>query len=427
MLDDSPESPGRFDKTQTELIRRACDEETAIRRPALERLVQLYEGPVKVRLLLHHRLPECDVDDLCNEFLIKKLLDPDSHFLAKFDTQRGRFRTYLIASLDNFVTDWNRRNAARARYEIGLGTEMNALPDSGDDNFFDIAWACQVLRNSLKRLKHECTDAGEERQWRLFEYRALRPLLSKNQEPDLSTLVEQFGFESAKQVANALVTARRRFRRVLEKELERYLLNESIDATIQEIQRLLARCESGEWRQTLESLCRVCPETDVYAQLLESRAVDISEVVAESAVVEDWTDAEFSAILNYLLSVSVVEAFPNLVSQHVSQLSREVMSEAQTTRLGDTILDSRNSLELLRAVKTLAKDCAMRRSTSIPAEVGQAIYFAAIASSLCRGHNMTSLAHANLVSGLRLTADCVWVPHAVRVLTMEALAKIGRE
>ena len=108
------------------------------------------------------------------------------HALAKADRQRGKFRTFLLSSLQNFLANEKARAHAQKR---GCGREMLFL-DAEDarkryrlepadkltpEVIFDIRWAHAVLEQSLERLRSDFVSKGKER---LFD--ALVSFLSVN-------------------------------------------------------------------------------------------------------------------------------------------------------------------------------------------------------------------------------------------------------
>ena len=147
---------------------------------ALEKLCTAYWYPLYAWLRCHgHNLH--DAQDLTQAFLVH-LLDKDR--LQKPTPDRGRFRSFLLTSLKNFVAnEWDKTQALKrgAQFtfisvdeEIGEGRfrvepSHNATPDKA----FEQSWAMTLLESVLVQLKKEYARAEKSE---LFE--ALQGYLS---------------------------------------------------------------------------------------------------------------------------------------------------------------------------------------------------------------------------------------------------------
>ena len=96
-----------FPNTHWSLIRRAgqTGEAQFAARKALAVLLTRYESPLGCGATSRvvRRLGD-DVDDVLQAFVADKLLERE--MLRHADEGRGRFRTFLLTSLNNFVTSW---------------------------------------------------------------------------------------------------------------------------------------------------------------------------------------------------------------------------------------------------------------------------------------------------------------------------------
>jgi RNA polymerase sigma-70 factor (ECF subfamily) len=107
-----------------------------------------------------------DAKDLTQSFFAH-LLERDAFQMAK--RERGRFRTFLLASLKHHLVDVFRRGAAQKR---GAGREFISLdgldPETryncepqdvqSPEVLYDRSWAETVLQQALKRLRQECAE-----------------------------------------------------------------------------------------------------------------------------------------------------------------------------------------------------------------------------------------------------------------------------
>jgi RNA polymerase sigma-70 factor (ECF subfamily) len=135
---------------------------------ALARLCQTYWYPVYAFFRREGRPPE-EAEDLTQSFFAM-LLERDD--LARVHPEKGRFRSFLLASARNFLkNDWNRsrrlkRGGGAEVFSIqGMPAEewyqLEPVDDSSADKLFDRRWAETLVEQSLMRLKEDCEAAGQ--------------------------------------------------------------------------------------------------------------------------------------------------------------------------------------------------------------------------------------------------------------------------
>ncbi len=105
----------------------------------------------------------------------------ESNWLQRADEHRGRFRSFLLKSLKNFLNhaDDRRRTLKRggavefirwdewmAEAPSQLAIPAQTLESLGPDRLFDLRWAATVVEQALRRLREECEGKGR---LRLFE------------------------------------------------------------------------------------------------------------------------------------------------------------------------------------------------------------------------------------------------------------------
>lgn len=110
-----------------------------------------------------------DAQDLTQAFFEKLL---EKNYLADVVRERGKFRSFLLASLKNFLAnEWDRSRAAKrgggktpislddvdaeARYRLEPADTMTA------DRIFERRWALTLLDEVLKKLRDEMAEAGK--------------------------------------------------------------------------------------------------------------------------------------------------------------------------------------------------------------------------------------------------------------------------
>lgn len=184
---------GAFVTTRWSLILSNANLEDGERRAraALSELCQIYWRPIFTFIARRGYSPQ-DAEDLTQDFFTKMI---KGDWLHNADPARGRFRSLLLRSLQNFLNDVGDRTNARKRgggisfvswdpwmaeapSELTLSKE--ALDSWPAEQIFDARWAATVVERALRHLREECESKGRVR---VFE--TLSPYLGADRD-DLS-------------------------------------------------------------------------------------------------------------------------------------------------------------------------------------------------------------------------------------------------
>jgi RNA polymerase sigma-70 factor (ECF subfamily) len=235
----------RFPTTHWSLVARAGQDPAEAKRQALGELLTRYLPALRAHLVYGKRLSPDDADDLLQEFVAGKIIEKE--LLARADAQRGKFRTFLLTALDRFLIDRFREESARKR-SPGEG-RLRALGDQGEpwqaetpSGAFDLAWARNVIEQTVRLMRTECEASGRQDVWGVFECRLLEPMLNAAEPVEYEELVRRFGLQSPSQASNLLMTAKRTFARALRAVVGEYAReSDEIEAEIRELMEVLAR------------------------------------------------------------------------------------------------------------------------------------------------------------------------------------------
>jgi len=223
MTETSDTSPARaasgdFPSTQWSMVLRAGEGSDSQVRSALESLCRQYWYPlytfVRRQGRTHHEAEDCT-----QEFLARLLA---AGGVARARPERGRFRTFLLTSLRNFlINDWQRRQAAkRGGGEAPLSLEFETAearfahepvdPGLTPEQAFDRNWALGLIDRAVATLRDEYEKNGRGK---LFA--ALGPLAWNNSTQEThAELAEQLGMNT-----HAFTVALQRLRRRLGERL----------------------------------------------------------------------------------------------------------------------------------------------------------------------------------------------------------------
>jgi RNA polymerase sigma-70 factor (ECF subfamily) len=184
-----------------------------------------------------------EAQDLTQAFFAKLL---EKGYLKVADPDRGRFRSFLLASLNHFLAnEWDR---ARARKRGGkvlsldiAGAEGRYSLDPADgltaEKLFERRWATTLLDLVLSRLRGEFVRQGRER---VFE--RLKDFLANVGDAPYRQAAADLGMTEAA-VKMAVHRLRRQYRRLLRAQIAQTVASpEEID---DEIRHLFAALEAG--------------------------------------------------------------------------------------------------------------------------------------------------------------------------------------
>jgi RNA polymerase sigma-70 factor (ECF subfamily) len=215
------EAAKQFHTTHWSVVLAAGEAGSELAGAALSRLCHSYWFPVYAFIRKRGHSPE-QAQDFTQEFFAGFL---EKKYIAKASRDRGRFRCFLMTSVENFLRNENSRAQAQKRgggrrlisldekdaeerYLCEPGTEMDPA------KAFEQRWAATLLNSALARLQEEFAMTGRQD---LFE--ALQAhLWGDSDSVPYPRLAEQFGLTTAnvKTIAHRL---RLRYRELLREEI----------------------------------------------------------------------------------------------------------------------------------------------------------------------------------------------------------------
>lgn len=209
-----------FPPTKWSVIQKAAGAPSASARAALEDLCQAYWRPLYAFLRRSGHDPE-EAKDLVQGYLSRLLERGD---LGNIGPERGRFRSYLLSGLRNFLVSKVRHDAAQKRggsqptFSLDAGElETTLAHDVADmqtpDLAYDRQWAETILERALEALKQEHVSRGKGP---LFE--VLKTVLTAESVEDYASLSDGLGMTPGA-VAVAVHRLRLRLRALVRAEV----------------------------------------------------------------------------------------------------------------------------------------------------------------------------------------------------------------
>jgi RNA polymerase sigma factor (sigma-70 family) len=186
---------------------------------ALSELCRIYLRPV-YGFLRRQGYGREDAQDLAQGFFAHLI---EHRGYARADREKGRFRSFLLAALKNFIADARDREHALKR---GGGMILQKLDDKSEaeiaqagkwraDEVYDRQWAATLVQQALNRLAQECALAGKAE---LFGW--LMPRLAITEESVIPyEEMARRSHRTATAVRHELTRLRARYRAILREEV----------------------------------------------------------------------------------------------------------------------------------------------------------------------------------------------------------------
>ena len=163
-----PAGPSVFATTHWSVVLTASDTDSPALEQALEQLCRTYWYPLYCFVRRHGHSPS-DAEDLTQAFFTHLL---ERGALKRVTREKGRFRSFLLASLKYFLADeWDKGRALKRGGGCALvsldaeGTEERYQRECSDEltaeRLYERRWAMSVLDRAFVRLQEEFAAAGK--------------------------------------------------------------------------------------------------------------------------------------------------------------------------------------------------------------------------------------------------------------------------
>ena len=187
--------------------------------------------------------------DLTQDFFHEVVLSRS--LIERADQSKGRFRSFLLHALNNYLVDERRKETAQKRIPKDKLIPLDirdppVLPQKVQqlepEQCFDYAWKTDLLERALAELKQWYFGRAMDTHWYLFRDRLLRPSLEGLEAPAFSQLSKQYGIEDETKASNILGTVKRQFQKILTKHVRQTVLSgEVAEAELEEMFKFLKK------------------------------------------------------------------------------------------------------------------------------------------------------------------------------------------
>ena len=178
--------------------------------------------------LRHKGYDNEEAKDLTQGFFHEVVLN--QNLIQRADQSKGRFRTFLLHALDQYLLNEKRKQATQKRRPRGMLVSFDvisppALPEAvsrlNPEDSYNYAWTASMLDQVFSEVEAKCLEDNLEVHWRVFQDKVVEPILGDSSPPSFADLCEKYGIDDQKKAANMLTTVKRR----LQKSLNQFLRN----------------------------------------------------------------------------------------------------------------------------------------------------------------------------------------------------------
>lgn len=232
-----------FQTTRWTLVQAAAANPTVDSRQALSTLCQTYWPPVYA-FIRRNGYDSDQSQDLTQGFFALML---EKNYLVRADQKRGRFRSFLLTAVKNFLAnEWDRANALkRGGGQVAVSIDLvkaerwyepAAAEAVTPETIFERRWAISILEQVMARLRADFIHAGK-----IDQFEALSNFLEQDS--------DDVGYEelagkmamSAGALRMAVHRMRRTYRRLLREEITETVSDpDEIDAEIRFLVAILS-------------------------------------------------------------------------------------------------------------------------------------------------------------------------------------------
>jgi hypothetical protein len=173
--------------------------------------------------------------DLTQGFFHEVVLNRD--LVLQADQCKGRFRTFLLYALNQYLIDQTRRETAKKRIPkekivsldiVGPPELPQAITNSSPEDCFNYAWKSTILDQTLSDVESAYFEQGMETHWHVFNERVVQPNLQGTQPLSIKDICAKYGIEDELRVSSMITTVKRRFRTALKKNLRNTVTSETL-------------------------------------------------------------------------------------------------------------------------------------------------------------------------------------------------------
>jgi len=169
--------------------------------------------------------------------------------IERADRSKGRFRSYVLTALNNYVSAVHASESAQKRTPEGGLSQLDmtdppelsrVIGNCTPEESFDYAWVSALLEQVLDDVETACYEDGKIKHWSVFRERVLLPITEGNDPPSLREICHKYDIEDPRAASNMIITVKRRFQAFLLEHLSQTVASDGrIEDELTEISKFL--------------------------------------------------------------------------------------------------------------------------------------------------------------------------------------------
>ena len=191
--------------------------------------------------------------DLTQGFFQEVVLDRE--LIQRADQARGRFRTFLLSALEQYLARVHRKETAQKRIpkdklirleQIDPAELPEPVGELTPEESFNYAWVSGLLDKLLAEVEAKYRAENKTLHWQVFHSRVLQPIMEHAQPPSLPEICEKYGIKDERKASNLIGTVQRRLRTALKRHLRRSVTGDAdVEEELRELMQIFSKKGAG--------------------------------------------------------------------------------------------------------------------------------------------------------------------------------------
>jgi len=187
--------------------------------------------------------------DLTQGFFHEVVLN--RHLVQRADACKGRFRTFMLHAVNQYVVDQQRKEATQKRIPRDKLAQLDfwdpavydeTVCELDAEQGFNYAWKAELLDRVLTEVRDTYIKRGMEAHWYVFRDRLLKPVIEDRDAPSLKEICQAHAIKDEITASNMLKTVKRQFHSTVRKHVRRTVAcGEIVEEELKEVFEFLGK------------------------------------------------------------------------------------------------------------------------------------------------------------------------------------------
>ena len=159
--------------------------------------------------------PNEEAKDLTQGFFHEIVLS--RHIVERTDPSKGRFRSFLLHTLSQFLIDQKRKGTTKTRIPDHKLVPLDisnppVLPQTiferSPEDCFTYTWKSDLIDRTVSEVQTECEKQGLQTHWHIFRDKILLPTLQNKESQTMKAISARYSIDSESRAFNMLLTGK---------------------------------------------------------------------------------------------------------------------------------------------------------------------------------------------------------------------------